>query len=292
MLDYHVHLWPHSASSVSMHIDRVAAYCEEAARQGVHEIALTEHAFRFREVRATVGSFWQRWEYEPTSALMAEYFDFHARNELETYVAFAQQAKEQGLPVKIGLEVDFYEDQMDDVSALLAQYPFDVLIGSVHWLRTWQFDDLSNEHQMDQWRTRDVATTWSDYATAFESLCASGAVDVLAHPDVIKVAGFVPDSPVEVWDRMVAAAVSSNLTVECSSAGWFKPIGEPYPAPGLLDRFVAAGLDFTTASDAHDSGRVGARSADLAAMLGERGITHVASFSNRKKTLLPMVEVA
>ena len=67
---------------------------------------------------------------------MADYFAFHARNSLEEYVNFAQLAKSEGLPVKVGMEVDFYRDQMDDVAALVNQYPFDVLIGSVHWLNT------------------------------------------------------------------------------------------------------------------------------------------------------------
>jgi len=88
-----------------------------------------------------------RYGHEPTSPVLAQYLDFHARNSLEEYVTLAQRAKDEGLPVKVGLEVDYYADQMDVVSGLLAQYPFDVLIGSVHWLGTWQFDDY------------DVATT-------------------------------------------------------------------------------------------------------------------------------------
>jgi len=288
VLDYHLHLWPHDESSVSCQIDQVAQYCEEAARHGVSEIALTEHAFRFRDVRATVGSFWDRWGHEPTSALMASYFDFHARTALEDYVTLAQAAKDQGLPVKIGLEVDYYVDQMDDVAALLAQYPFDVLIGSVHWLGTWQFDDLDSAEQMAEWQRRDPASVWDDYATAFEGLVRSGTVDVVAHPDVIKVAGVVPPETTEVWDRMAAAAANASVAVECSSAGWFKPIGEQYPAAGLLDRFIAAGLDFTTASDAHRAERVGARSNDLATLLEARGIHTLASFTARQKTLVPL----
>jgi histidinol-phosphatase (PHP family) len=288
VLDYHLHLWPHEESSVDYHLEQVAAYCEEAATQGVSEIALTEHAFRFREIRATVGSFWERWGYEPTSQLMADYFDFHARNALEDYVTLAQAAKDAGLPVKIGLEVDYYADQMDDVGVLLAQYPFDVLIGSVHWLNTWQFDVLDDPDQMAQWHTRDVATIWNDYADAFTGLVASGVVDVVAHPDVIKVAGFVPESTTDVWERMAVAAAAGNVAVECSSAGWFKPVGEQYPAGGLLDRFVAAGVDFTTASDAHRLERVGARSADLAALLEARGVHQLASFDARQKSLVPL----
>ena len=39
---------------------------------------------------------------------MAEYWEFHATFDLDAYVACAQEAKEAGLPVVIGLEVDFY----------------------------------------------------------------------------------------------------------------------------------------------------------------------------------------
>ncbi len=289
MLDYHLHLWPHDESSVSYRLDQLATYCDEAARNGVSELALTEHAFRFRDVRAVVGSFWDKWGHEPTSPLMASYFDFHARNALDEYVNFALAAKSSGLPVKVGLEVDYYPGQMDAVGALLAQYPFDVLIGSVHWLGSWQFDDLDNAEQMAQWESRDVSDVWAAYAEAFDGLTSSGAVDVVAHPDVIKVAGHRPSAIAGYWDAMAASAATANVAVECSSAGWFKPVGEQYPEGGLLDRFVAAGLAFTTASDAHRHERVGARNADLVALLLQRGVSELASFEARQRVMVPLV---
>ena len=288
MIDYHLHLWSHEDSSVDYRLDQVAAYCEEAARHGVNELALTEHLYRFVEMRATVGDFWTRWGHEPTAPLMAEYFDFHARNSLEAYVAFAQRAKAEGLPVKVGLEVDYYRDQMDDVAGLLRQYPFDVLIGSVHWLNTWQFDDIDNALHMAEWRTRDVDQSWADYTLALEELAAARVVDVLAHPDVIKVAGFVASDPEPLWDRMAAAAAAADVSVECSSAGWFKPVGEQYPAEGFLDRLVARGVTFTTASDAHRRERVGSRAEDLAVLLEARGVQQLASYEGRQRVMVPL----
>jgi histidinol-phosphatase (PHP family) len=219
---------------------------------------------------------------------MADYFDFHARNALEDYVSLAQAAKDAGLPVKIGLEVDYYQGHMHEIGDLLSQYPFDVLIGSVHWLGTWQFDDLDNVEQMAQWGSRDIHDVWQDYARAFDELTSAGVVDVVAHPDVIKVAGHVPTSTDDVWDQMAQSARVAGVAVECSSAGWFKPAAEQYPAAGLLDRFVAAGLDFTTASDAHRHERVGARAGDLATLLEARGINYLASFTGRTRTLVPL----
>ena len=287
MIDYHLHLWSHDESSVNYRLDQVAQYCEEAATHGVHELALTEHLYRFVEMRATVGDFWSRW-HEPTAAVLGEYFDFHARNSLDDYVNFALRAKAEGLPVKVGMEVDFYRDQMDDVAALLGQYPFDVLIGSVHWLGTWQFDDIDNAVHMDEWRRRDVDEVWAEYATALEELCATRSVDVLAHPDLVKVAGHVAERPDELWDAMAAAAADVDVSVECSSSGWFKPVAEQYPSTGFLDRLVARGVTFTTASDAHRRERVGSRSSDLAELLEARGVHELATYEQRQRVMVPL----
>ena len=288
MIDYHLHLWSHDDSSVEYRLDQVAQYCQEAARHGVHELALTEHLFRFVEMRATVGDFWNRWGHEPTTASMSAYFDFHARNSLGDYVAFAQLAKSEGLPVKIGLEVDYYRDQMDDVAALLDQYPFDVLIGSVHWLDTWQFDDFDNDVHMAEWLSRDVDQCWADYTFALEELAATRTVDVLAHPDLIKVAGRFATDPQPLWQRMAEAAAACDVSVECSSAGWFKPAGEQYPSEGLLDLLVARSVTLTTASDAHGLERVGSRAGDLATMLEAHGVHELATYDQRQRTMVPL----
>jgi histidinol-phosphatase (PHP family) len=288
VIDYHLHLWPHSESSAWFQLDQIAQYCEEARANGVSELALTEHSHRFVDVASVVGPFWTKWGHEPTSATMAEYWDFHARNSLEDYVALALRAQQEGLPVKIGLEVDFYRDQMDDVSALLAQYPFDVLIGSVHWLGTWQFDDVDNPVNMREWTVRDVDQCWKDYTLALDELCAANAVDVIAHPDLVKVAGYLASNPDEFWEAMTESAARRDISMECSSAGWVKPVQEQYPAEGFLDLLVGRGVTFTTASDAHRRERVGERAGDLADLLESRGVHELASYSSRERKMIPL----
>jgi histidinol-phosphatase (PHP family) len=252
VLDYHLHLWPHSQSETPLRLEQLAAYCEKAQAAGVEELAVTEHLFRFRQADALLGGFWADDAVPPAlQASMAEYWDFHATADLDEYVRCAQAAKDAGLPVVIGLEVDYYPGRMDVVADLVGDYPFDVLLGSVHWLGAWRFDDLDVPLQMDEWSTRDIDACWEDYTGALEELAASGACDVLAHPDLIKVAGYVPDAPAEWWDRMAEAAASSSMAAELSSAGWRKPVHEQYPALPLLQRFVDHGVPLTTASDAH-----------------------------------------
>ena len=272
MLDYHLHLWPHSQRDTPSRLEQLAEYCERAEAAGVTELAVTEHLFRFRQADALLGGFWDDERVPPAlAASMAEYWEFHATADLEAYVQCAQEAKDAGLPIVIGLEVDYYADRMDTVADLLRGYPFDVLLGSVHWVGAWRFDDLSDPVSMAEWAVRDVDACWEAYTAAMEELAASGVCDVLAHPDLIKVAGQVPDAPAEWWDRIAEAAVSSGMAAEVSSAGWRKPVDEQYPAVGLLERFVARGVPLTTASDAHRLEHVADRADDLRAVLAAAG---------------------
>jgi histidinol-phosphatase (PHP family) len=282
VLDYHLHLWPHDESETPLSLEQLAAYCEKAQAAGVTELAVTEHLFRFRQAEAALGGFWAD-DRVPAAlqASMAEYWEFHATADLDDYVQCAQEAKAAGLPIVIGLEVDHYQGRMDEVAALLSGYPFDVLLGSVHWLGAWRFDDIDVPLQMDEWSTRAVDACWEQYTEMLEELAASGACDVLAHPDLIKVAGYVPDAPAEWWDRMAEAAASSGMAAEVSSAGWRKPVGEQYPARALLERFAARGVPFTTASDAHRLEQVADQASALRGLLDSVGVDALQGYHGR-----------
>jgi histidinol-phosphatase (PHP family) len=289
MLDYHLHLWPHEDATTWLRLEQIAEYCEVAAAQGVTQLALTEHLHRFTQAADVVGAFWERADDAPgVRRQLAQYFDFHARSDLDEYVALCEAAKRAGLPVVTGLEVDYYRGQMDEVAGLLDGYPFDVLLGSVHWIGAWQFDAVDTAAHMAEWDARDVDACWAAYTACMEELAATEACDVLAHPDLIKVAGRIPDAPEEWWDRIAEAAAEAGLSAEVSSSGWSKPVGEQYPATGLLDRFVAHGVTFTTASDAHRSDRVAERAGELRAMLAARGVGSLAAYEGRRRVEVPL----
>jgi histidinol-phosphatase (PHP family) len=293
VLDYHLHLWPHTERRTSVVLDQVAAYCERAQAAGVVEVALTEHLFRFVQADRVLRGFWVDENVPPAlQRSMDEYWSFHATADLDHYVDTVLEARRQGLPVVLGLEVDYYRGRMDEVATLLEGYPFDVLLGSVHWVDGWRFDDLGDALSMAEWSVRDVDACWDAYTTALEELAATGACDVLAHPDVIKVAGNRPEQPKEWWDRIADAAASSHLATEVSSAGWRRPAEEQYPAEGLLARLAARGVPFTTASDAHRLEHVADRSDELRALLRATGIDRLTGFRRRQAHTLPLGPVA
>jgi histidinol-phosphatase (PHP family) len=207
---------------------------------------------------------------------------------LEPYVALLANAQARGLPVLVGLEVDHLPGANEAVAEVLAPYPFDVLLGSVHWLGPWLFDAYGDPLFAVEWERRPVAAVWDAYGDAVIELAGSGLVDVIAHLDVIKVAGHRPTDRAA-WDaRLSSALAACDVAVEVSSAGWRKPAAEPYPSPALLERLHAAGVPFTTASDAHQVDQIGDRFDDLRAVLLAAGVETATTFERRTPRRRPI----
>ena len=255
MGDYHVHLHPHGPYSgvgpppgeyPPGHLD---AYVETALGRGADEVGFTEHLFRCVESADALGPFWER-EPRPDLAEQTAEFVAEERNlSLERYVEVVTDAQDRGLPVKLGLEVDFFEHSIDAVLDLLAPYPWDLLIGSIHWVGGWSIDHSAVEYEFAR---RGVAQAYEDYFAWETQLAASGTVDVLAHSDVVKKYGHrLPAVPLDLYRQVAREAAASGTAVEVSSAGLRKPIGEVYPAPEFLSVFHEEGVPITLASDAH-----------------------------------------
>jgi histidinol-phosphatase (PHP family) len=281
MIDLHTHLWRHERGAVLPTYDGLARWCEHAARAGVGQLAITEHCHRFEEVIAVARPRGRRAGRDDLSAAADRVWEQERGAHLDEYVALLTDAQARGLPILVGLEVDHLPGADEPIRDLLAAYPFDVLLGSVHWLGDWLFDAYGDPTFAAEWERRSVDDAWDAYVDAVVDLAEAGHVDVIAHVDVIKVAGLVPADRAAREDRLVAALAAADVVVEVSSAGWRKPVGEPYPSPRLLERLHGAGVSFTTASDAHEASLLGDRFDELYRVLGATGVDTLTTFARR-----------
>ncbi len=255
-------------------------------RAGADEVGFTEHLYRCVEAADVLGPFWER---EPRRDLaeLTERFVKEDRNlSIERYVEVVGDAKDRGLPVKLGLEVDFFPDTIDAVVDFLAPYPFDFLIGSVHWVGGWSIDHDESVHEF---KRRGVGQTYADYFELETQLAASGAVDVLAHADVVKKFGHrLPEAPLDFYARVAAAAASSGTAVEVSTAGLFKPVAEMYPAPEFLSACFEGGVGITLASDAHRPAECARRRTVAIDYAAAAGYTTRVRFEQRERFAVPL----
>lgn len=286
--DYHLHLHPHIGPGQPGDVAQgeyppghIEAYVETAAARGVGELGFTEHLYRCREAETVLGRFWEA-EATPldVAGLSAEMVRSDMTLSLDDYVDAVLSAKDRGLPVKLGLEVDFFPETIDAVVELLAPYPWDFLIGAVHWIGGWAVDA---SHSTFEFERRGVESAWEEYFALVAGLAASGAVDVLAHVDVIKKYGHRPSVDPGPWyGAVVEAAVAGNTAVEVSSQGLRNPAAEVYPAPAFLERFARAEVPITLASDAHRPHEAGWGHGAVVAAAKIAGYDHHLRFAGRR----------
>lgn len=255
MSDYHLHLHPHEPAPPTgpppgqYPAGLIESYVEAATARGVGELGFTEHLYRCREAVPVLGRFWAT---EPRIDLAdhtRRFVEADSNLSLESYVTAVEDAKDQGLPVKLGLEVDFFPETIEAVTELLTPFPWDYLIGSVHWIGGWAIDspEVSGEFEI-----RGIERAWEQYFGLEIALARSGAVDVLAHVDLPKKFGFRPATePVDLYRAVVEAAAASGTAVEVSSQGLRKLAAEVYPSAVFLRMFREAGAGITLASDGH-----------------------------------------
>lgn len=180
LVDYHMHLERDTyKGKCRFTLQRVEEYVEAARRAGVDEIAVTEHVHWFRPFRPMMEPLLLG---EGSHSAYREWAEACFHEELDEYVEVLVRAKQKGLPVKVGLEVDWIEGYEEDIARILEPYPWDILLGSVHFLGPWCIDFAPQVG----WPERRVDDVYAQYLQQLEKLAASGLVDVLAHPDLPK----------------------------------------------------------------------------------------------------------
>jgi histidinol-phosphatase (PHP family) len=293
--DYHLHLHPHEPTPQGpppgeYPVSYLERYVETAAARGATELAFTEHLGRCVEAADLLGPFWEEADDPALVEQTRERATIDRNLSLEKYVDVVLRAKESGLPVLLGLEVDFFPQSIDAVVDFLAPYPWDILVGSVHFVRGWLYDRSFSREEM---KRRGVRRAYEQYFELETMLAASGSVDVLAHADRIKINGLRPaEEPLDLYRELVTAAAATDTAMEVSSAGLRKPCAEVYPAPALLRMSREAGLPITLASDSHTADGAAWGRREVVAAARAAGYTCRAVFSARRRTLIPLPETS
>jgi len=255
IVDYHLHLRDEK-ERIDHTLEAARRFVEVARARGIDEIGFTEHVYYFRQTRAL-------WSV-PYQVERCVY-------DLDTYVDAVLAARAEGLPVKLGIEVDFVPGREDETRALLAEHPWDFLLGSVHFV-----DGLGVDGPPRLVDEVGVEEAWSRYFAVLRDAARSGLFDALSHPDLVKIFGHRSQEPVRHYDETAAAIAEAGVAVEISSAGLRRPVGELYPDPRFLAACRVRGIPVTLASDGHAPALVGCdfdRSLELARAAGYDAIT-------------------
>jgi histidinol-phosphatase (PHP family) len=262
IVDYHMHLRDEE-NGIDHTADAAEKFVARAAERGVDEIGFSEHVYYFVQTSAL----W-RWPY----------YTERCKYDLDVYVDAVLEAKRRGLPVKLGLEIDWLGERAEELDAILAPYPWDYLLGSVHMV-----DDLALDLRPGAWEEYPEDEVWRRYVTELGTAARSGLFDVLSHPDLAKIHGVRGGD--EHYDALARAVDDADVALEISTAGLRKPVGELYPDVRLLERSSAP---VTLASDAHVPALVGEDFDQAVELARQAGRETVSVFERRERRQEPL----
>ena len=247
-------------------------YVLSALSRGVTEIAFTDHVPLY---------FLPGDDPDPGLAM--------TQGELPGYVAEVEALREEfagRIDVLLGIEADYAEGFEDELRRILAPYPWDLVLGSVHRVAGDWVDapGSGKRHEVE-----GSTPLWTEYYRLIAKACGSGLFDVMSHFDLPKKFGHHrPAEAVGAEEAAVAAAAKAGVAIEVSSAGIRKTVAEIYPGPALLKKLVSSGVPVVFSSDSHAPAEAGWGQERILAAAREAGATTQLSFHSRTRTSHPI----
>jgi histidinol-phosphatase (PHP family) len=262
--DYHLHTHfsPDSKQTMEM-------ICEQALERGIAEIAITDHF---------------------------DLIDYKAGNEFydpDAYFESLQRVREKfdgALMIRSGVEIGEPHRFQERTNALLDSYPYDFVIGSLHWVG----DDLilSREY-FDRY---EVEEAYRRYYEEMLEMVKVGRFDIVGHIDVGKrygydVHGHYDVAPFEEELRAIfRVLVERGKGIEINQGSLRRKVQESAPnATGLQWYREEGGEILTLGSDAHNPDAIGYCLSTAIEMAQNAGFSHVTGYSERNPYPLSIV---
>jgi histidinol-phosphatase (PHP family) len=257
IMDYHVHT---KASPDAT--GEFSDFIVEAKKKGIDEIGFSEHTILHYE----------------------RDYPYRSPDSMKKYVQeFLEVKRRSEIPVKLGAEVDFFPADVEEIGDFLEDYPFDYVIGSVHYLGSWNVDASK---QAQEYSKRDIRQVYEEYFETVRKLCRSKLFDVLGHADLIKIFGFKPNSNFDgILEETARALAASGMCVEVNTSGLIRPCKEMYPSSIFLALLRKNGVSVTFGSDAHRPDEVGRRFDEAIKLVKELGFKQACTFDARKRRM-------
>ena len=206
---------------------------------------------------------------------------FDQMQEYKNNILQAKERYKSDIEILLGYEVDYLEGHMD---AKVLNADVDYLIGSVHFIDKWGFD---NPEFIGRYEDEDIDDIWQKYFDTIEKMAKSKLFDIVGHLDLIKVFKFMPKKNiVDIAKNALLAIKEADMVLEINMAGYRKPIKEAYPSKELLELAFELDIPITFSSDAHAPEQVGLFSDEVVELAQSVGYTQCVTFKNRQRSLI------
>lgn len=239
----------------------ISSICDVAIEREIAEIAITDHA---DFIQSDMGA-----DYYDPAGFFAE-------------IERAREQYEGRLTIQAGVEVGEPHRFADRIDELLDAYPYDFVIGSLHWVGG---DLILSSGYFDG---RSVDDAYRSYYQEMLEMVKTGRFDIVGHIDVGKrygydAHGFYDVSPYEEELREIfRVLINRDKGIEINQGSLRRNVSEPAPNLSALRWYrEEGGQVLTLGSDAHKPDAIGYCLTTAMEMAREAGFGHVTGFEQR-----------
>jgi histidinol-phosphatase (PHP family) len=297
--DFHTMEWMHRLSEwMSERVRKgpfspewLDLYRQRAKQLGLREVGIVDHLYRFREYKSYYEQY-VRVDDSELGRLQRVWLDQVCMASLEEFHSFIRQQQavweQDGIRLKLGIEADYFAGGEAQLKGILQQYEWDYVIGSVHFVDGWGFDNPETEQRFAE--TNLLALYRREFELV-EGAIRSRLFDFLAHLDNLKVFGYRPDETelLSDYERIAQTLREHDTATEINTGLQYRyPVKEACPSPTFLKILQQHDVPITTSSDAHFPDHLAMHLEEARERLKEAGYTKIVTFDRRKRLEVPL----
>ncbi|CAM3428045.1 histidinol-phosphatase [Marinicrinis lubricantis] len=250
----------------------IREYIESAIEQGLSVIGISDHSPYF--AMPVDQAF-------PKIAMAKSQFSAYIEQVLQLKKEYASK-----IEVLLGVESDYFPDELDAYKKAYQNVPFDYIIGSVHSVKGIS---IFNRNRWKKLNEEQKIVEKELYYDLIEQSARSGMFDILGHIDAMK--GFYPEFtsiPTDRVDTALKVIAQCDVAIEINTSGKTKDCGGWYPSDEVLEKALHYGVKVTFGSDAHIPERVGDEFELVVQRLKDIGFKQWACFRNRERYMVEL----
>lgn len=266
LVDYHIH----TKYSVDSKADPVQV-CESAIKNGLAEIAVTDHAdmLASRSYKEDIDE--EAW-YQTMRWLKAQY--------------------EGRLKIRIGIELGQPQSNPAEAKSFLDKFPMDFVLGSIHNL-----DDDLDIYYLD-FTKADYHKVYLRYLSELKELALNYSFDVMSHityPSryIYQQLGVKVDT-MAYWmqyEELFKILIAKGRGIELNMSGIARGLGETMPDLNLLKFYQECGGEIITiGSDAHVPEQVGTTAKQAIELLKKAGFDYLTVYEEHQPKFISIFE--
>ena len=186
----------HNHTTLCNHADgSIIEYIEEAIKQNTKYFGFSDHApMNFDK------------QYRMSFSQMKEY---------EKNILNLKDLYKDKIDILLGYEVDYIDGYLDK---RVLEADVDYLIGSVHFIDKWGFD---NPEFIGRYDDEDIDEIWQKYFNEIKKMADTKLFDIVGHLDLIKVFKFLPNKDIiEIAKDALKAIKDADMVLELNVAGY------------------------------------------------------------------------